>query len=82
MTKRLIILAAFLALSACNHLSDDDRCVGWGAIPGTSSYVECMSRLRATRAQMFAIFAAAPNPYASSFSSSYVTVYPGVVRGR
>ena len=40
---RLSLLMLMLILSACNY--SHDRCVSFGAQPGTSDYIQCRAKL-------------------------------------
>ena len=43
MRLSLLMLMLTLGLSACNY--SHDRCVSFGAQPGTSDYIQCRARL-------------------------------------
>jgi hypothetical protein len=72
-----IILALVLALPLCgcqtdqermaefkarNNALDDQKCLGYGARPGTDAYVNCRANLDSARTTADAIVVAAPAP--------------------
>lgn len=72
--KYLILLVA-LALASCmtdeeriaqfkarNNAEDNQKCLSYGAQPGSSAYVNCRAQLDSARTQADATIAAAPPP--------------------